>query len=158
MTVLHSASLECWHLLPSSINWLGVKIYVREISCVFWNEPKRATTVQTLNSCTCRPDVCQCPVVQTPMDNLSKNDQIISMRIKAPFSYEVIHASMPKQLGGNRHAVVYYARAVHAFSIEIWHCRFNDCVTSVCVSCGSAKYDILRSIPGNLCVIRLMYI
>ena len=29
-------------------------------------------TVQTFNPCTSRPGVCQCLVVQTPMDNMSK--------------------------------------------------------------------------------------
>ena len=32
----------------------------------------RGHTVQTFNSCTSRPDVCQRPVVQTSMDNESK--------------------------------------------------------------------------------------
>ena len=31
-------------------------------------------TVQTYNSCTSRPDVCQCLVVQTPMDKTSPMD------------------------------------------------------------------------------------
>ena len=31
------------------------------------------STVQTFNSCTSRPDVCQCLVVQIPMDKMSKN-------------------------------------------------------------------------------------
>ena len=42
-------------------------------------------TVQKLNSCTSRPDACQCLLVQTPMDNMSKG----SSRIKATFSCEV---------------------------------------------------------------------
>ena len=29
-------------------------------------------TVQTFNSCTSRPDVCQCPVVHTPFGIMSK--------------------------------------------------------------------------------------
>ena len=29
--------------------------------------------VQTFNSCTSRPGVCQCPLVQTPMNNMSEN-------------------------------------------------------------------------------------
>ena len=29
-------------------------------------------TVQPFNSCTSRPDVCQCLVVQKPVDNMSK--------------------------------------------------------------------------------------
>ena len=36
-------------------------------------------TVQTFNSCISRPGVCQCLVVQTFMDNMSKNKPRISM-------------------------------------------------------------------------------
>ena len=36
-------------------------------------------TVQICNSCTSRPDVCQCLVVQKPMDNMSKHKPNISM-------------------------------------------------------------------------------
>ena len=57
-------------------------------------------TVQTFNSCTSRQDVCQCLVVQTTMDGMSKisakdiNDTR-NLQTKASFSFEVIHASMP---------------------------------------------------------------
>ena len=33
-------------------------------------------TVQTSNSCTSRPDFCQCLVVQTPMDNTSTRNKL----------------------------------------------------------------------------------
>ena len=52
-------------------------------------------TVETFNSFTSRPNVCQCLVVQKPVDNMSKryakyiNDPR-SLRIKATFSCEVI--------------------------------------------------------------------
>ena len=36
-------------------------------------------TVQTFNSCTIRPDVCQCLVVHTSIDNPSKNKPSTSM-------------------------------------------------------------------------------
>ena len=36
------------------------------------NKINGKSTVQTLNSCTSRPDVCQCLVVQIPMNNLPK--------------------------------------------------------------------------------------
>ena len=37
------------------------------------------STVQTFNSCTSRPDVCHCLVVQIPIDNMSKNNPSTSM-------------------------------------------------------------------------------
>ena len=60
------------------------------------------STVQTFNSCTSRPDVCQCMVVQTLMDNMSKISQAHScLLIKATFSCEVVHASMSRNMGDN---------------------------------------------------------
>ena len=38
-----------------------------------YDHMRSAPTVQTFNSCTHRPDVCQCLVVHTSMDNMSKN-------------------------------------------------------------------------------------
>ena len=55
-----------------------------------------ASTVQTFNSCTGHPDVCQCQVIQMPVDNMSRNNPstLINdtrhLRIKALLSYEVI--------------------------------------------------------------------
>ena len=54
-------------------------------------------TVQTINSCTSQPDVCQCLVAQTSKDNKSKNKfindlHVPSMLIKDTFSCGVIHA------------------------------------------------------------------
>ena len=61
-------------------------------------------TVQTFNSCTSRPGVCQCLVVQTPLDNMTKAKHIVDPRKLAnqlaTFSCEVIHAS--RKLCGNR--------------------------------------------------------
>ena len=63
-------------------------------------------TVQVFNSCTSRPDVCQCMVVQRLVDNMSNNKPSKSMtqqvQIKATFSCEVIYASMPRKLADNR--------------------------------------------------------
>ena len=59
-------------------------------------------TVQTFNSCTSRPDVCQCLVVQSPIDNMSNNRPSTSMTHVATFICEDIHASMPRKRGGNR--------------------------------------------------------
>ena len=56
-----------------------------------------------------RLDVCQCLVVQYAMDNMPKEYRELqhindprSLHIKATFSCEVIHASMPKEMCGNR--------------------------------------------------------
>ena len=58
--------------------------------------------VQTFNSHTSKLDICQCLVVQTPMDNVSKDKLNTSMTHVAMFSCEVIHASMPRKLGGSQ--------------------------------------------------------
>ena len=42
-------------------------------ACIWLWHRLAGDTVQTFNSCTNRPDVCQCPVVQTPMNNMSEN-------------------------------------------------------------------------------------
>ena len=53
-----------------------------------------ADTVETSNSFTSRPDVCQCLVEQLPIDNMSKEISQAhdprSLRIKATFSCEVM--------------------------------------------------------------------
>ena len=67
-----------------------------------FNSTTTATTVQTFNSCTSCPDVYQCLVVQTRMDNVSKiSQEQSSLRTKTTFSCEVIHASIPREFGGN---------------------------------------------------------
>ena len=64
-------------------------------------------TVQTSNSCTSRPDVCQCLVAHTPIGSMSKkwakhiNDPR-SLLIKTTFICEVMPASMPRKRSGNR--------------------------------------------------------
>ena len=61
----------------------------------------------TFNSCTSRLDICQCLVVQTPVDNMSNketkyfNDPCI-LQIENMFSCEVINSSMTGKLGGDR--------------------------------------------------------
>ena len=50
--------------------------------CIDWHRecsPSIVSTGQTFNSCTSRPDICQCLVVQTPMDNMSKYKPSIPM-------------------------------------------------------------------------------
>ena len=39
----------------------------------------KKAAVETINSCTSRPDVCQCLVAQTPVDKMSKNKPSSSM-------------------------------------------------------------------------------
>ena len=76
--------------------------------CLNWfQDATKRCTVQIFNSCTSRPDVFHCLVVKTPMANTSKiqakhiNDPR-SLRAKATFNCEVIHASMLRKFGGNR--------------------------------------------------------
>ena len=66
--------------------------------------------VHTFNSCTSRPDVYQCLVLQTPIGNMFRN-----MPSKHP---------CPRNSVAIGRAVVYYARAAHAFTtgIKCWHC------------------------------------
>ena len=91
---------------------------------------KYTCTIQTFNSCTSRPDVCQCRV-QTPTDNMSREKLIkthsnhpSSLRLKITFSCKVINASKPRKLVGKGGAFVYYAWAAQSFSagIKCWHC------------------------------------
>ena len=76
---------------------------------------KISGTVQAFNSCTSRPDVSQCVVVQISMDNMSINKPSTSMT-------NVVMRSSMHPCQGNwvaiRRAVAYYARAAHAFSVE----------------------------------------
>ena len=88
-----------------------------------------ATTVQTLDSCTSRPDVCQCLVAQSPMDSMSKTKTSISMTHVACRSKlrPIVRSSVHPRPGNRvaiRSTVVYYSRAAHAFSagIKCRHC------------------------------------
>ena len=88
-------------------------------------------TVQTFNSCTSRPDVCQCLVVQRPIDNMSNNRPSTSMTHVACETKlrSFVRSSMhicPGNVVAIGRAVVYYARAAHIFSagIKCRHCSF----------------------------------
>ena len=90
-------------------------------------------TVQTFNSCTSRPDVYQCLVVQTPIGNMLKNMPKISMTLVACESKPGSFVKSPTHpYPGNPvaigRAVVYYARAAHVFTagIKCWHCMWYD--------------------------------
>ena len=86
--------------------------------------------VQTFNSCTSQPDVCQCLVEQTPLDNMSKNKPCTSM------AHIACESKLPSVLRSSMHscsgnwvaigcAVVCYARTAHTLSagIKCRHCR-----------------------------------
>ena len=88
-------------------------------------------TVQTFNSCTSRPDVCQCLVVQTPMDSMSRTTSSMPMThvtLACESKLRSIVRSSVHPRPGNwvaiGNAVVYYVRAARAFSagIKCWHC------------------------------------
>ena len=76
-------------------------------------------TVQTFNSCTSQPDVCQCLVEQPPKDNTSKNKPSIWITHIAYISKLrlVMRSSMP--MGGNRGCGWVLCRAAQAFSAGI---------------------------------------
>ena len=89
---------------------------------LFQNSRKRGinNTVQEFNSCTSQLDVCQCLVVQTPMDNMSNNKPSISITNVACESKlrSVVMSSM-LPYPGNWGAI---GRAAHVFSAGI-RCR-----------------------------------
>ena len=87
------------------------------------------TTIQVFNSCTSQPDVCQCPVVQTHMENKSKNKPSISMTHVACESKlcSVVRSSLhpcAENWVAIGCAVVYNDRAAQAIStgIKCRHC------------------------------------
>ena len=83
-------------------------------------------TVQTFNSCISRPHVCQCLVVYTPLDNMSKNKPSTSM-LMMTFMYPC-----PGNWMAIGPAVVYYARTAQTFSagIKCQHCRSKTAMQS----------------------------
>ena len=68
------------------------------------NTRGRWHTVQTFNSCTIRPDVCQSLAVQRPIDNMSNNRPSTPMTHVACESklLSFVRSSMPRKRGGNR--------------------------------------------------------
>ena len=82
------------------------------------------TTVQTFNSCTSRPDVCQSLFsLKTPMDNMSKDKPSTSMtQVACDEKLRSVLRSSMHPCPGNRvpigRAVVYYARAAQTFSAK----------------------------------------
>ena len=96
---------------------------------VLWD--RHTHTVQTFDSHNSRPDVCQCLVVQTPMDNVSRKNKCTSMT-HVPCESElgsVVRSSMhpyPGNLVAIGRADVYYARASSA-GIKCRHCTYYYC-------------------------------
>ena len=92
-------------------------------------------TVQTFNSCTSRPNVRKCQVVQIPINNMSKNKPRTPMTHVAfesklvSFVRSYMHQG-PGNLAAIRHAVVYNAQAAHAFSagIKCLHCTCREVI------------------------------
>ena len=93
-------------------------------------------TVQRFDSCTSRPKVCQCLVVQTPMDDMSNDEPGTSMTnvhvaYKAKLCSVVGSSMQHLQETGWKlfgRSVVYYARSVHAFSAgnKCRHCYTSE--------------------------------
>ena len=123
-----------------NMQWLSAEIKwicFEHISTTSWSYTWSNTygdTVQTFNSCSSRPDVCRCLVVQTPLVNTSKKGQSHQWPThltNAMFSCEArdlwSHPCSGNWVAIGR-AVVYYSRAVHAFSAGI-KCRHSILLT-----------------------------
>ena len=93
---------------------------------------RRFCKVQTFNSCTSRPVVSQCLVVQTPMDNLPKKETSTSMTHVAcesklrSFVRSSVHPCPGDWVAIERLAV-HHAPAAQAFGagIECRHCSWQ---------------------------------
>ena len=97
-------------------------------------------------------------VVQTTMDGMSEisakdiNDTR-NLQTKASFSFEVIHASMPPEnLFAIGHAVVWYARAAHAYSagIECPYCILDivhETIKGYAIYCPDCGCDMNENYP-----------
>ena len=117
-------------------------------------------TVPTFNFCTSRADVCQCLVVQPPMDDISKNKQSIAITHSACKSkLRIVVRSFMHPCPGNQvaigSAVAHYARAAHAFSagIKCRHCIapsmdqsiYTHMILSIHIQCNT----IIQYIPST---------
>ena len=93
---------------------------------------KQCYTVLTFNSCTSRPDACQCLVVQRSMSNIKPSTSMTHIACESRLR-SVLKTSM-HPCSGNLVAIgraVYFARVAHAFSavIKCRHCRCLVCRT-----------------------------
>ena len=113
--------------------------------------PKGAhtATAQTFNSCTSRPDVCQCPVGKMSKNKLGSQMTHVACKSK-PCS--VMKSSMhpcPGNWAAIRHAVVYYAKAAHAFSAAI-KCRHCMLSFFLCIAINIAEAEHTKSLSEPL--------
>ena len=116
--------------------------------------PQSRSTVKIFNPCTSLPDVCQYLVLQTAMDNMSKDMPSTPMTHVACESKlrSVARSSMhpcPVNWVTIGRAVVYYAGAAQAFSVEIkrWHCTSLRHIVKV-----KPQYDISHDINMIYCI------
>ena len=126
----------CKNIIKTKMVWLPTSLMLvrfpptQHPSYCWAGCPSLPHTVQTCNSCTNRPDVCQCLVGQTPMDNRSKHAKNLrgprSLRTIATFNCEAIHAQETGWQSGMRS--YYYARTAHIFGagIKYWQCRCSS--------------------------------
>ena len=60
---------------PSKVLFLRLGKSMPGVGTTKLNRMRILAGTATVHSCTCRPDVCQCPVVRTTIDNMSKISQ-----------------------------------------------------------------------------------
>ena len=108
------------------------------------------STVQTCNSCTSGPDLCQCLVVRKPMENAKHINDRHSL-----WGHLCIYTQGTwLQLG---RAVVYYTWAAHAFSagIKCWHCICQIQLQNYICLCQLRICQIIKiSLKFTVCLFR----
>ena len=113
-------------------------------------------TVHTFNSCTSRPDVCQCLVVQTPMDIVYKrisqaHQWLVSKKLRSVVRSS-IHPCPGNWVAVGR-AVEYISRAALAFSAGI-KCQHCTCPTRRCKDFINLRMkgflQLVAEIPPNI--------
>ena len=124
-----------------SCQWHGSRCYIHQYIHTYIHTYTFVHTynLQTFNSSTSRPDVWQCLIVHTPMDNMSTNKPNTSM------AHIACESKPPSVLRSSIHSysgnwvligcpVVCYARTAHTFGagIKCLHCT----LTFVLKSCG----------------------
>ena len=119
-TIMHWGiySLNCWNKIAVTCFIVGVGEREREDIAV--------GIIQYIHLIPVPDDRTSANARLYKQQNISQGHQwpALSLRIKATFSSEVIHASMPRKLIGNLARVVYFAQAVQALSagIKCRHC------------------------------------
>ena len=109
-------------------------LYKPNTNMFYCIKPNNAVTctLQAFNYCTSRPDVCQCLVVQTPIENKPRNTPSTPMTHEAcELKLLSVVRSCMHQGPGNwvaiGHVVVYNALAAQTIStgIKYRHCRVD---------------------------------